>query len=64
MIQGLSDPSVANPDSRTIGDAGIALAAQQMFQHLNNPPQGQKPQGQIGAGLSEPSTGGPSHGKN
>ena len=63
MDQQYTDPGVANPKARTIGDAGIALAAQQMFASLNKPAP-QKAQGEVGKGLSEPSTKGPSHGKN
>lgn len=56
----IADPSVANPNTHTIGDTGIAVAAQSMFSKLKQA-QVKQPNTDIGQGLSEPGT---SHGKN
>ena len=63
MTDSYADPAVGNPKAHTIGDPGIALEAQKIFSavKMSKP---QPNQGQMGAGLGDPSDHGPSHGKN
>lgn len=56
----IADPSVGKPDTHTIGDPSIAVAAQMMFAKLKQA-KVQQPSSEVGQGLSEPGT---SHGKN
>lgn len=58
------DPAIAATKKvRTVGDPGLALVAQQMFSSVKQA-QSAPNQGQMGAGLGDPSDRGPSHGKN